>query len=77
MQAIGDLKLLFQRKHRELSEMEEKQEVAWRTCETLLRDLDEEISELQRRSAELEQLLNTDDPPPPPPPTGQWSSKNL
>ena len=41
--------------------IEEKQKSAERQAEGLINDLEQEITELQRRSTELEQLSHTED----------------
>lgn len=44
-----------------IDEMERKQEAAERKANELLRELGEEISQLQRRRSELEHLEHTED----------------
>ncbi|KAI5627340.1 E3 ubiquitin-protein ligase TRIM39 [Silurus asotus] len=44
-----------------LQVMEEKQTAAKRQAEKLIKDLEQELSELKRRNTDLEQLLHTDD----------------
>lgn len=43
------------------TEIKEKQKAAERRAEELISELQQEITELQRRNAEMEQLRNTED----------------
>ncbi|XP_055793055.1 E3 ubiquitin-protein ligase TRIM39-like isoform X2 [Salvelinus fontinalis] len=62
VQVFTDLVRSIERSQAELIEMfEENQKAAERQAEGLIKDLEQEINELKRRSTELEQLSHTED----------------
>ncbi|XP_029598106.1 E3 ubiquitin-protein ligase TRIM21-like [Salmo trutta] len=62
VQVFTDLVRSIERSQAELIEMiEEKQKAAERQAEGIIKELEQEIIELQRRSTELEQLSHTED----------------
>ncbi|XP_045064442.1 E3 ubiquitin-protein ligase TRIM39-like [Coregonus clupeaformis] len=62
IQVFTDLVRSIERSQAELIEViEEKQKIAERQAEGLIKELEQEITELKRRSTELEQLSHTED----------------